>query len=109
MNCSVPAAGLLALLLAGSPASLAQNTGFSWGVIVAADPTLPEAQAEGRRVQRLLGQRATLIRCNNWIRTVILVNDRREAYQLLAAAQRKLSPSSYLVDMRIWCPGRRLL
>lgn len=100
---------ILAMLIACQSIVFAQDTGFSWGIIVAADSTSKAALDEVRRVKRMLGKEATLISCNNWMRTVILVSDRREAIQVLHAAQRKIRPSSYLVDMRIWCPGKRRL
>lgn len=100
---------ILAMLIACQSIVFAQDTGFSWGIIVGADSTPKAALDEVRRVQKMLGKEATLISCNNWIRTVILVSDRREAIQVLQSAQRKIRPSSYLVDMRIWCPSKRRL
>jgi hypothetical protein len=102
-------ASILAMLIACQASVFAQDTGFSWGIIVGADSTSKAALDEVQRVQKLLGKKATLIRCNNWIRTVILVSERREAIQVLQSAQRKIRPSSYLVDMRIWCPSKSRL
>ena len=101
------------LVLALSAASLApahaQSTGFTWGIVVGAETSISAANRDLQTVQRKLGQNARLFRCNSWIRTVIVVTDRRMALQLLAAAQKQIRPSSYLVDMRIWCPTRTAL
>jgi hypothetical protein len=109
MKIPISLSSILALIIASQSTLLAQDTGFSWGIIVGADATPNAALDEVRRVQKALGKQATLIRCNNWIRTVILVSDRRDAIQVLQSAQRKVRSNSYLVDMRIWCPGKRRL
>lgn len=100
---------LLLLLIGFRQPGLAQSTGYTWGIVVGADETPERALVEGQRVQQKLGQQASFFRCNNWIRTVIQTTDRRQAVNLLAAAQRQIRPSSYLVDMRIWCPGKQPL
>jgi hypothetical protein len=109
MKRSASACFTLALLTSAGLSAFAQNTGFTWGIVVGADATLNAARAEVQRVQQKLGMPASLFRCNTWIRTVVLVTDRRQAYQLLAAAQEQIRPTSYMVDMRVWCPGRQQL
>lgn len=96
----------LALLAGLAPPGRSQSTGFTWGIVVSADGSEEQAQVEARQVQQRLGLTPRFFRCNNWIRTVILVTDRREAARLLSAAQQQIRPSSYLVDMRLWCPGK---
>ena len=102
------AAASLALQVGGGSA-FAQTTGFAWGVVVGADHSLQAARDEARQAAVQIGRTPTLYSCNDWIRTIFVLTDRREAFQVLAAAQRRIRPSAYLVDLRIWCPGKRMI
>jgi hypothetical protein len=104
----VAAAVSLALQLGGGSAC-AQTTGFAWGVVVGADRSLQAARDEARQAAAQIGRTPTLYSCNDWIRTIFVLTDRREAFQVLAAAQQKIRPSAYLVDLRVWCPGKRMV
>jgi hypothetical protein len=97
------------VLLAALPPGLAQTTGYTWGVVVGADRTLGAARDEALKASRKLGRPTAVIRCNDWYRTVFVLTDRRQAFQVLSSAQRQIRPNSYLVDLRIWCPGKQLL
>lgn len=86
----------------------AQSTGFSWGVVVGADRSIQEARDEAKQAAAKIGRKPSIFICNDWFRTVFVLTDRREAFQLLDTAQRRIRPSAYLVDLRIWCPNKRM-
>ena len=87
----------------------AQQTVFQgWGVVVGADTTPQAAKFEASSIKTKLSVTPSTYVCNSWYRTVFVTRDRAAAVKLLTQAQRKVRVGSYLVDMRIWCPGKKL-
>ena len=100
------------LLLAGTPsqAQMPQNPPSEWGVVLGGDRSAAAASEEVNRNARILGQRPRVYLCNGWYRTVAAFASKRQALlglqKVLDAGSRR---SPYLIPIREWCPGKRLM